>query len=93
MDTKAFYTLTAHNGGKRQVFHITAGGRCIDRSVRISWGLLLVCLFCFCFCFFRPLFHPPNNILPYVRCNFIQCPNRPISSLGTCLNRKFMFIT
>ena len=38
MDTKAFYTLTAHNGGKRQVFHITAGhgGRCIDRSVRIS---------------------------------------------------------
>ena len=36
MDTKAFYTLTAHNGGKRQVFHITAGGRCIDRRVRIS---------------------------------------------------------
>ena len=35
MDTKAFYTLTTHNDGKPQVFHIT-GGRCIDRSVRIS---------------------------------------------------------
>ena len=23
MDTKAFYTLTTHNDGKRQVFHIT----------------------------------------------------------------------